>query len=90
VLRIFAAPGRMALTNYLMQTLFSVIIFYGVGFGLGIAAAPGTFVVIALLIFSLQVVMSNLWLKHYQYGPLEWAWRSLTYGEWLGIKLQDK
>jgi uncharacterized protein len=56
----------------------------------GIASAPGTFVVIALLIFSLQVVMSNLWLKHYQYGPLERAWRSLTYGERLAIKLGDK
>ncbi len=80
ILQIFAAPGRMALTNYLLQTLLCIVIFYGVGFNLGSAGAPSSYVFIAIILFAFQVLLSNAWLKKHQYGPLEWVWRSLTYG----------
>lgn len=86
ILSIFAAPGRMALSNYLLQTFFGVFIFYGVGFGVHIKGAPITFVIIAISIFIFQIIMSNLWFKVYKFGPAEWLWRVLTYGEWLKIR----
>lgn len=74
-----AAAGRMALTNYLTQTLICVIIFYGFGFGLfgSVSATQGVFIVIA--IYLLQVAWSNLWFRKFRYGPVEWFWRMLTY-----------
>jgi uncharacterized protein len=85
-LSIFAAPGRMALTNYLAQTIISIGIFYGIGLQLGTTMAPLSFVVIAIVIFSSQVLLSNIWLRHYKYGPAEWLWRCLTYGQLLRIR----
>lgn len=90
LLSVFAAPGRMALSNYLLQTFFGIGIFYGVGFGLLLEGAPWSLVVIAILIFIIQVVISNLWLKVFMYGPAEWIWRMLTYGKRLPIKKLSK
>jgi len=74
-----AAVGKMALTNYVMHSVFAMFIFTGAGFGLF-----GTFqrfellyIVIAIWIF--QLIVSPIWLKYYQYGPLEWIWRNLSY-----------
>lgn len=83
----FLAPvGRMALTNYLLQTAICVAIFYGYGFGLfgkfGAAAAT----LIALAIFLFQILASALWLKYFAYGPMEWIWRQLTYRRWLSLR----
>ena len=85
-LALLAAPGRMALTNYLSQTIISIAIFYGIGFGLGAAGAPYTLFLLALVIVSLQIWLSALWLSRYQFGPAEWAWRCLTYGVLLPIR----
>jgi len=86
VFNIMAAPGRMALTNYIGQSVFGIIIFYGIGFKLG--ATMGLIYVefIALGVFALQIVLSYLWLRYFQFGPLEWIWRMLTYGKWLKLK----
>lgn len=76
----FLAPvGRMALTNYLMQTVICVVIFYGYGFGQfgKIGALQATLT--ALVIFAVQVLASMAWLKFFAYGPMEWIWRQLTY-----------
>ena len=86
ILSVFAAPGRMALTNYLLQTFLGISVFYGIGFGLHIEGAPWSLVIIAVLTFVLQVVISNMWLKAFMYGPAEWIWRMLTYGKRLPIK----
>ena len=77
----WAAPaGRMALTNYLMQTVLQSVIFYGWGFGL-IAKLGLVFVFpISIALFALQVAYSRWWLDRYRFGPVEWLWRSLTYG----------
>lgn len=77
--RRFAAVGRMAFTNYILQTLICTTIFYGHGFGLyGKVSRWGQFLMV-LVIFGFQMWWSPLWLKHFRYGPLEWAWRCLTY-----------
>lgn len=74
-----AAVGQMALTNYILQSVICVFIFYGIGFGLF-----GTFerieqVGVILGVWTLQIIWSRPWLKQFRFGPLEWLWRSLTY-----------
>jgi uncharacterized protein len=78
-----AAAGRMALTNYLMQTLAYGFVLFGVGPGLALAGKIGTAAIAGLVIcfFTLQVVFSRWWLGRYAFGPAEWVWRTLTYGE---------
>jgi uncharacterized protein len=77
-LAVFGAVGRMALTNYLSQTVICLAIFYGGGRvgRVGVAAALG----ISLAVFAVQMAWSPWWLARYHFGPVEWAWRSLTYG----------
>ena len=76
----FAPAGRMALTNYLTQTLIQSILFMGWGFGLygqmSIVWVPWA----PLAIFVAQVGLSKAWLARFCFGPFEWLWRSLTYG----------
>lgn len=76
----FAAPGRMALTNYLSHSVLGIIIFYGLGFGLYRSVGAWAFSAIALLIFAVQMLLSRLWLSRFQQGPMEALWRRLTYG----------
>lgn len=74
-----ASVGKMALTNYVLQSVIGTLIFYGYGLGLigeiGTAAA----VLLTIPIFGAQVLVSRRWLARFHYGPLEWLWRSLTY-----------
>lgn len=74
-----AAVGKMSLSNYLFQSLFSTFIYYsyGLGFYGEITLFTGTMLVFA--IFAFQVVFSHYWMKHFYYGPFEWLWRSFTY-----------
>lgn len=85
VFKIFAAPGRMALTNYLMQSVFGMIIFYGIGFELGARTGLVYVEFIAATVFAVQMIYSYLWLYYNRFGPLEWGWRMLTYGKWLKL-----
>jgi uncharacterized protein len=75
-----APVGKTALTNYLFQSVISIIIYYGVGFGLSGAFGSSVGSAIAIAIFMFQVWMSTIWLKKFQYGPIEWVWRKMTYG----------
>ncbi|MGB5237927.1 MAG: DUF418 domain-containing protein [Flavobacteriaceae bacterium] len=75
----FAPYGRMALTNYVTQSLIGTFILYGWGLGyLGELRNVYTFIM-AILLIALQMLASRYWLKRYYYGPLEWLWRSLTH-----------
>ena len=85
-LRVLAPLGRMALTNYLMQTILCIIIFYGVGFGIGGSTGLAIVYPIAIGIYVLQIIYSNLWFRYFNYGPFEWIWRMLTYGKRLKIQ----
>jgi uncharacterized protein len=82
----FAPYGRMALTNYLIQSIAGTFLFYGWGLGfLGELRNVYTFG-LALLLISLQMAFSNWWLKRYNYGPFEWIWRSLTYFKYYPLR----
>lgn len=74
-----ANAGRLGLTNYLMQTLLCMGLFYGYGLGLSGRLTLLESLVVAVSIYVCQVGYSNLWLKYYRQGPLEWLWRKLTY-----------
>lgn len=74
-----ACVGRMALTNYLAQTLVVTFIFYGHGLGqFGSIQRPGMYAIV-LGVWALQLTWSPLWLRWFRFGPMEWVWRSLTY-----------
>ncbi|MCR5820044.1 MAG: DUF418 domain-containing protein [Bacteroidaceae bacterium] len=85
VFRGLAAPGRMALTNYISQSLVGVIMFYGFGFGLGTAFGLVYVELTAMAVFLMQIFLSRLWLLRFRFGPLEWVWRMLTYGRYFPI-----
>lgn len=74
-----AAPGRMALTNYLAQSLICTTLFYGYGFGLYGRVGPAAQTLIAVAVFALQVVWSRLWFRRFAYGPVEWLLRAWAY-----------
>jgi uncharacterized protein len=76
-----AAVGRMALSNYLFQTLVCTTLFYSYGFGLFGKVGPAAGLALTFAIYSAQVPLSLWWLRHFRFGPMEWVWRSLTYGK---------
>ncbi|MBK7751338.1 MAG: DUF418 domain-containing protein [Flavobacteriales bacterium] len=86
LLNVFAPLGRMALTNYLMQTIIAIFLFTGIGFGWGTHVSAITFESLAVGVFILQVLWSQWWLKRFQFGPMEWLWRSLTYGKLMAMR----
>ncbi|MEO3816917.1 DUF418 domain-containing protein [Plantactinospora sp. B24E8] len=79
VVRTALAPaGRMALTNYLGQSVAGLIIFTGIGFGFAGRFSPLGLLGLALAVFAVQVLLSALWLRRFRYGPVEWLLRWLT------------
>jgi len=76
---VLAATGRMAFTNYIIQTLICTWIFYGHGLGFFGSVDRTVQIIIVVSIWTLQLFYSPLWLKYFRFGPLEWLWRSLTY-----------
>ncbi len=75
-----AAVGQTALSNYLFQTAVCVLIFYGYGLGLfGSVERTGQLLVV-FGVWTLQLLISPWWLKRFRFGPVEWLWRSATYG----------
>jgi uncharacterized membrane protein YeiB len=74
-----APVGRMALSNYILQSLLGTLFFYGYGLGhWGMPRAQQLLYVLA--VFALQVLLSRWWLSRFRFGPLEWLWRWITYG----------
>ena len=78
-LKPFGYVGRMALSNYLLQSIIGTMIFYSYGLGLYGQIAPALGMALALVIFAIQIIISKWWLSRYQFGPVEWVWKSLTY-----------
>jgi uncharacterized protein len=78
--RPLAAVGQTAFSNYFLQTLICTTLFYGHGFGyFGHIERLGQ-VMVVLGVWTVQLVISTWWLRRFRFGPLEWLWRSLTYG----------
>lgn len=89
-MRALAAVGRLALTNYLLQSVICTTIFYGHGLGLfGRIERVGQ-VVIVLGVWAMQLALSVWWLRYFDFGPAEWAWRCLTYGRRLPIRREAR
>ncbi len=70
----------MALTTYVSQTLICVAVFYGIGLNLHGSIGLAECMAFALAVFTLQCLVSAIWLSHFRFGPLEWIWRRATYG----------
>ncbi len=75
------AVGRMALSNYLLQSVIGTLIFYNYGLGLYGQVSATVGVLLTLAIYMVQVLLSTWWLRRFRFGPAEWLWRSLTYGQ---------
>ena len=71
--------GRMALTNYLMQSIICTTIFYSYGFGYFGKLSTSEGIILVFLIFIFQIFFSRYWLSRFRFGPMEWLWRRLTY-----------
>jgi len=80
--------GRLALTNYLSQTVFAVAAFYGIGLGLMGRVGPVWWPLIVVAVITMQLAFSRWWLERFAFGPLEWLWRQATYGRRLAIRRQ--
>jgi uncharacterized protein len=76
-----APLGRMALSHYLAQTVIGIFLFYGIGLGIGPRYGQLGIVVVCVCVFALQAMVSHVWLARFRFGPVEWLWRSLTYGQ---------
>ncbi|MGZ3325039.1 MAG: DUF418 domain-containing protein [Xanthobacteraceae bacterium] len=79
----WAGPlGRMAFTNYLAQSVILSCIFYGFGLALFGRLSVAQSIAVAVAIYAAQAAFSMWWLRRFRFGPIEWLWRSLMYGEW--------
>jgi uncharacterized protein len=76
-----ASVGRMAFSNYILQTVICTTIFYGHGFALFGTVERAGQALIVLAIYGTQLMIAPIWLKRFWFGPLEWMWRTLTYGK---------
>ena len=81
VLLPFAAVGRMALTDYLMQSVLCTLFFYHYTTGLYGRIGPALGLVPTVVLYGAQVLFSNWWLQRCRFGPMEWLWRGMTYGK---------
>lgn len=77
----FAAVGRMALTNYLTESVLCTLFYYNYTTGLYGRVGPAVDLIPTVILYGSQVVFSNWWLARYRFGPMEWLWRGMTYGK---------
>ena len=75
-----AAVGRMALTNYILQSVLGVLIFHSLGLGLWDELRRHQLYFVVFAEWAVAIALSVWWLRRHSFGPLEWLWRSLTYG----------
>ncbi len=85
----FAAIGRMAFTNYMVQNIFFTVMFYGYTVNKYAAFTRNELLLMVPLIWVIQALFSVWWLKRFEMGPLEWVWRGLTYKKFSSIKKQS-
>ena len=75
---IIQAMGKLALTNYILQSVIGVLLFTGLGLGYFGVLGRVQLVILAIIVCCLLAILSMLWIKYFYYGPLEWVWRSLS------------
>jgi uncharacterized protein len=79
--KLFAPLGRMAFTNYILQSLIFGWIFFGYGLGQFGQMRVSSAFLLGIAVYIAQMIGSTLWLRQFRFGPLEWLWRSLMYGQ---------
>ena len=84
---ILVSVGRLALTNYIMQTILSLLVFYAFTTDLLSIFTQIDVIYVLLSIWIFQICFSVAWLRYFKLGPLEWLWRSLIYGKTQPLKL---
>jgi uncharacterized protein len=75
----FQAVGKLAISNYLFQSIVATLIFYNYGLGLYSKISVGTGTILAITIFLIQAYISTIWVRNYHYGPVEYLWRAFSY-----------
>ena len=81
-LTLLAPVGKMAFSNYMMQSIVGNFVFYPAGLGLFGQIGPVYYTLFGICFFIIQIILSTIWLKYFNYGPVEWLWRSATYKKW--------
>lgn len=81
-----AFMGKMTLTNYMAQNLIGLFVFSGFGFGLFNTMPLWFYLLLAVFVYTIQIYFSKWWLAKYNYGPIEWIWRQLSYWKHLPLK----
>jgi uncharacterized protein len=81
-----APVGKMAFSNYIIQSLVANFVFLSAGLGLMGTIGPVWYTVFGIAFFIIQIIYSTVWLKYFNFGPLEWLWRSATYKKWQTMK----
>jgi uncharacterized protein len=77
----------MAFTNYIVQSVVFSFLFFGWGLGwYGMRSTPA--LLIGICVYVLQAIASDLWLKKFRFGPVEWLWRSMMYGTAQPMRLE--
>ncbi|MFZ1788331.1 MAG: DUF418 domain-containing protein [Saprospiraceae bacterium] len=79
LMSVFAPVGKMAFSNYVLQTLIGNFVFLGAGLGYLGKIGPVYYTIFGVIVFIIQIILSKIWLKYFYFGPIEWIWRSLTY-----------
>jgi uncharacterized protein len=82
MMSVLAPVGKMAFSNYILQSLVGNFVFLGAGLGYMGQVGPVYFTLFGIGFFILQIIMSTIWLRYFNYGPVEWIWRSATYKKW--------
>ena len=82
IMSLVAPAGKMAFSNYTMQSLIGNFVFLGAGLGFMGQVGPVYYTLFGIAVFIFQVAFSTFWLKYFNYGPVEWLWRSATYKKW--------
>lgn len=82
VLSVLAPVGKMAFSNYIMHSLIGNFVFLGAGLDYMGKVGPVCYTIFGVAVFILQIILSTVWLKYFNYGPVEWLWRSATYKKW--------
>ena len=86
ILSVLAPVGKMAFSNYIMQSLIGNFVFLGAGLGYMEKVGPVYYTLFGIIVFIVQIILSTMWLKYFNYGPVEWVWRSATYKKWQPFK----
>ncbi len=82
ILSLLAPVGKMAFSNYIMHSLIGNFVFLGAGLGYMRQVGPVYYTLFGVAVFIIQIILSTIWLKYFNYGPVEWLWRSATYKKW--------